>query len=167
MRIFAGIPCPRELLPHAERLQGLLSAVPGIEPLSLENLHLTVIPPWDERKPEAVIHDLRAISSAPFEMSFVSAGYGPHDGAPTLSWMLGERNAELDLLWLQSWRALWSQDPPKPAFPHVTLAKFPERSVLPALSLEAPVRCMVDRVALYEFVTGGRYHLLGERVLGR
>lgn len=166
LRVFAGIPCPRELLEAAALCQRQLDGVPGIEHLDPGNLHLTIIPPWDERDPAAVVRDLSAISMAPFKFTVTEAGFGPSQGAPRLAWLVGERSEELDRLWLQAWRALWSQDPPRPAFSHVTVSRFPERSVLPEITLPGPVTGTIDRVVLYESLGGGRYRVIGERLLG-
>jgi len=167
MRVFVALPCPEELLPAARGYQDLVSGIAGARLIDPAGLHLTVIPPWEEKDPAAVLRDFSAIDAGPAALTFdvAEASTTPH--GEHLFWMRAtEESAALRHLWLQAWRALWSQDPPRPPFPHVTLARFDDG--LPDLSLPTldPIVATLDRIALYESLSGLRYRILGERRLG-
>lgn len=164
MRIFVGAACPEELLPVIERCRRALEGVPGVQFLASGDLHLTIIPPWEERNPDAVVRDLAAIDAPSATLAVTEAGYGPDTGAPRLAWLWGPTTPAIDRIWLQAWRALWSQDPPRRPFPHVTFARFPEGVALPELpSLAGSGH--IARIHVYESLGGARYRILGTREL--
>ena len=165
MRVFVAAACPDELLGPVAAAQRALAGIPGVAFLTPDELHLTIIPPWEERQPEAVLRDFPAIASGPVDVRFTAHGYGTDAATPRLAWTLGDRSAGLDRLWLQAWRALWSQDPSRPPFPHVTFARFPEGSALPPLPELDPVVGTIRALRLYESA-GGRFRIIGERALG-
>lgn len=142
----------------------MLVGIDEVQILDPSTLHLTVIPPWEEPNPEAVVRDLSAISSGPFVQKIVEAGYGHDASDPDLAWLLGPSTPDLERLHLQAWRAIKSHDPPRRPFPHVTLARFPKGVALPPLP-RVDASGIVDAVALYESLSGRRYREIGRRQL--
>lgn len=166
MRVFVAAPCPDSLIPfiHQQRLQ--LDGVVGVEHVADSGLHMTIIPPWEDRNPDAVIRDLAAVSCGPLELAFVQLGYGSDAHEPELAWLLGERTDAVDRLWLQTWRAIQSHDPARAVFPHITMSYVPQGAVLPELDSSAlPVTGQIDRLAVYASLGAHRYEKLGERLL--
>ena len=163
-RVYVAIPCPDALREAAVACQEALKGVDDVLILDPATLHLTVIPPWDEPNPDAVVRDLSAVSCAPFELRVTKAGYGSDEADPDLAWLLGEASDGLRRLHLQAWRAIMSHDPPREPFPHVTIARFAKGAALPALTA-VEAAGVVDRIALYESLPGRTYRILGERRL--
>lgn len=169
MRVFVALACPPALSAAVLRYQELLKGVPDIRLLDEEGLHATVIPPWDERDPDAVIRDFAAIDSGPLTLRFDQAtvrNESRPDKPGGLLWLGADATPETERLWLQAWRALWSQDPPRPPLPHVTVARFPDPSRLPELPPLDPLEVTLDRLCLYESQGDLRYRIVGERLLG-
>lgn len=165
-RIFVGIPMPEDFLELATHHQEPLTGVPGVQLTQPGDFHLTIIPPWEEKDPDAVARDMAAIDVRTFPMSMTGVGYGPHGKPVSLAWLTAHLSPELDRLWLQTWRALWSQDAPRGTFPHVTLAHFPEGSAVPELTFGKQVTGMVSRVCMYEVLGDKRYKVLASKDLG-
>ncbi len=169
MRVFVALALPPELVAAVLRYQELLKDVPGVRLLDAEGLHATVIPPWDERDPDAVLRDFAAIDSGPLTLRFDQASVRTDPGKPGLGgllWLGATATPETRSLWLQAWRALMSQDPPRPPLPHATVARFPHDAALPELTPLEPLTVALDRLCLYESQGDLRYRVVGERRLG-
>lgn len=160
-----ALACPAELLPEVERQRRALEDVPGARILDTEGLHVTVIYPWDERDPQAVLRDFSAIDSGPVTLTFDRADFrvdGPRGG---VAWIQAESTPATERLWLQAWRAIKSHDPPFPPLPHVTVARFPVEAAAPELPAVEPVTVTLDRLCLYESEGNLSYRTIGERRL--
>lgn len=165
MRVFVALACPPELLPAVSRYRDLVAGVPGVRVLEDESLHLTLIPPWEEKDPDAVVRDFAAVSSPPVTLSFDAAEERRSDRGG-LIWIRGKGSPELERLSLQAWRAIKSHDPPRPVLPHVTVARFPEGAALPAIPPLEPVTATLGRLCLYGIAEPLTYRILGSRTLG-
>ncbi len=165
MKVFVGIPCPEELRELAYQVGKKIEGVNGCVVQRDEDLQLTIIPPWEEKDPDAVVRDFAAIASSPFGLTITGVGYGSDENTPELAWIVGERDESVDRLWLQTWRALWSQDPPRPAFPYITVAYFTPGAVLPPLVLDEHVTATVKAVALYEVLGNHQYRIIASKML--
>lgn len=175
-RIFIAAPLPdRASADVAALVDRVRSAgVPGggrdVRWVRLDGLHLTLRflgPTLDERI-GAVLAAVRAAASEapPFEVAIGGAGTFPSGPRPRALW-LGLRSGASDLegLALLVDRALgavgWPPEP-KPFRAHLTLARadgVPAGASVAARLIEAAadlrIACRVDRVGLYESLTGG------------
>lgn len=162
-RIYVAIPCPDEIRDVAVRLQEEMKAVSDVRLLDPGTMHLTVIPPWAEPNPDAVIRDLSAISTQPFRIRVTHAMFMPAE-APDRAHLVAEVSSDINRLWLQTWRAIMSHDTPRGVVPHVTFVRFPQGVALPQLP-EISASGLVDRIAVYESLPGRTYRIIGERLL--
>lgn len=149
----------------AASYQDLVAGVEGARILDQAGLHMTVIKPWDEKDPDAVIRDFAAVASGPVSVTFDIAESRQDPRGGGMLWLKGSNSPELELLWLQAWRALWSQNPPQAPLPHVTLARFPATTIVPAVPELQSLTVLFDRLCLYESVGDLEYRIIGEKRL--
>jgi RNA 2',3'-cyclic 3'-phosphodiesterase len=184
-RIFAAIPLAADARGAVEALVGAVreSADPGereVRWVRLDGLHVTlrfIGPTLDPRIPAALeAVRVAASESTPFEVGLAGAGAFPDAIRPRALWLgIGTGVDELSALTRAIDRELaargWSVEE-RPFRPHLTLARSDgvgtgsrtaARLMMEADGLD--VRWNVDRVVLFESVTGGgpaRYVPIGE-----
>jgi len=154
-RLFLAIPVPQEIQQRAFEFQRRHTTfnvrwIPG------GNLHVTLIPPWNEYHPQSVVALLRSsrIPIRPFRISYASISVGPDRQSPRLIWATGESPNELLNLKSLSGHIL-NKQAKRPDFKtHITLARFRPESfkTLPLQTLNESIRWNmdVDSFALYE-----------------
>jgi 2'-5' RNA ligase len=188
-RIFAAVPLPAEA---RERVEALVAAVRGsadpgereVRWVRLDGLHVTlrfIGPTLDPRIPAAIeAVQTAAAEHPPFDAGLAGAGAFPGPIRPRALWIgietgapgLGELTRALD-------RELASRGWPadeRPFRPHLTLARSDgvgtgtrTAAHLVEAAVGLDVRWTVDRIVLYESLTGGgpaRYVPLAEAALG-
>ncbi|MEX0751790.1 MAG: RNA 2',3'-cyclic phosphodiesterase [Xanthobacteraceae bacterium] len=123
-RIFVGVKVApeiaRELTRHVEGLgQSAVRLVPSAD------IHLTLLPPWDEVSIPEAIEKLRCVASrfGPFPLTFQHLGYGPQPKWPRLLWVECMATDEIAALNAALLRAFGQKDD-RPFLPHVTLARI-------------------------------------------
>jgi 2'-5' RNA ligase len=175
-RIFAAVPLPPDAnAAVASLVEGVRSAgVPGggrdVRWVRLDGLHLTlrfIGPTPDERLADAA-HAVRVAgaSAEPFEVAIGGAGVFPPRGRPRALW-LGLRDGEEESAELAATvdaalaDAGWTFEP-KPFTAHLTLARSDGVAAaaaigahLVALAADMDVRFRVERMGLFESITGG------------
>jgi len=188
-RIFVAAPVAADVRDAIGSLVGAIRAAadPGqreVRWIRLDGLHVTLrfIGPTLEAGVPDALEALRsaALEASPFEVAIDGAGAFPNHDRPRALWLgLGLGVAQLSDLTASVDRELaergWPPDP-RPFRPHLTLARSDgiasgartvERLIEGAKTLDA--RWTVDRIVLFESVTGGgpaRYLPLGEAPLG-
>lgn len=165
MRVFVALASPQELYDVAREYQQLVADVEGVRILKPDALHMTVIRPWEEGKPQAVLNDFRAITAHPVKLTMNRIRYRESRGGISLVLECSEDSETLRKLWLQTWRALWSQDAPEVVTQHITLARFPIDADLPILAPVEPVTAVFDKLCLYESLGNLEYQSQGEKLL--
>lgn len=184
-RIFAAIPLAADARSAVEALVGAVrsTADPSereVRWVRLEGLHVTlrfIGPTLDQRIPAALeAVQAAAVQATPFEVGLAGAGAFPDAIRPRALWLgIGKGVDELSALTRAIDRELaargWSVED-RPFRPHLTLARSDgvgsgsrtaARLMMEADGLD--VRWNVDRVVLFESVTGGgpaRYVPIGE-----
>ena len=188
-RIFVAAPVAADVREAIEALVGAIrsEADPGqreVRWIRLEGLHITlrfIGPTLEPRIPPALdaLH-AAAREASPFDVAIAGAGAFPNHDRPRAIWLgLGAGVGPLTDLTASIDRELaergWPPDA-RPFRPHLTLARSDgiasgartvARLIEAARTLEA--RWTVDRIVLFESVTGGgpaRYVPLGEARLG-
>lgn len=124
-RIFVGIPVSEELQQNIDFWQRQHSSFP-VRWISGDNLHVTLIPPWEEDNVEKIIALLKTlegtIGSAQISYSHVS--YGPTMKEPRLIWAIGEPPPQLVGLRFALQKLLRRKHEFSRWLMHVTLARF-------------------------------------------
>ncbi|MBI4250747.1 RNA 2',3'-cyclic phosphodiesterase [Candidatus Uhrbacteria bacterium] len=173
-RIFFGIPIEENLQEKiaAWRKKYERLAVRWVKP---NNLHVTLIPPWDEEDIDSVIRLLEhstAKAVEPLTLQFTRVAYGPSLREPRLIWAEGV--APHGLLTLKNWceSVLGVSADTRPFLLHLTLARFrPETfSSFPVKKLDESVSWSqtCSSVVLYEsnlLPGGAEYTVLFRRQL--
>lgn len=125
-RVFVGIKMADEIARElAEFTQPLRPY--GVRLVPRNDIHLTLVPPWDEPDTAGAAATLQAAISdfRPFVLTFVHLGYGPNLRAPRLLWV--ECSASDELADLQiALLAAYGKSNSRPFVPHVTLARIPK-----------------------------------------
>ena len=157
-RVFIGMPAGRELVEAAE---GFRRAHDGIQVrwAKPENLHLTLVPPWDCRDIDPVCRALEndVAGRAPEEVLFDKVSFGPDQRRPRLIWATGVPPvALLELSWLLQGLPGIREEHRRPFLLHLTIARFNSHDLrtMSSKKLREPVqwRGMLDAVCLYESI---------------
>ena len=87
VRVFVGLRIAPEIAAElAQRVRGLERA--GIRLVAPADIHLTIVPPWNEASTPEAIERLRrvVIKFGSFSLTFQHLGYGPQRSRPRLLW---------------------------------------------------------------------------------
>jgi len=97
----------------------------GVHPMSQNDIHLTLVPPWNEPAFADAIEKLgRAVEGHnAFRLEFRHVGYGPDPKRPRLLWAECSASKELTSLHEALLLAFGQRDE-RPFLPHVTLARI-------------------------------------------
>ncbi len=89
------------------------------------DIHLTLVPPWNEPTIQEAIDRLRhVVSDHPsFSLELRRVGYGPQPNRPRFLWVECENNDRLDALHAALLR-VFGQTDDRPFLPHITLARL-------------------------------------------
>src|SRR3989338_2294015 len=131
-----------------------------------ENLHVTLIPPWQENNIERIVAVLNTLKGAtgPIEMSFEKVTLGPNPFTPNLIWAEGSAPQKLIELKTNLEKAL-NMKPARETFKlHLTLARFkaPDIAHTPLQNLNERIEWH-ERAATFSLLestplpTGSRY----------
>jgi 2'-5' RNA ligase len=110
----------RELAQMAQPLERL-----AVRPIATEDIHLTLVPPWNESAVSKAIERLRSVaeSHSAFRLEFTHVCYGPDAKWPRLLWVECAAGKELTSLRAALMLAFGQSDE-RPFLPHVTLARI-------------------------------------------
>ncbi len=136
-RVFVGLKVAAEI---ATQLAGLSAGLerPSVRPVAVADIHLTLVPPWNEPSTGDAIEKLSRVAGrfAAFSLVFQHVGYGPQPRRPRLIWAdcaAGEEITALRAALLQA----YGQTDERPFQPHVTLARI--RGDGPAIARKHPI----------------------------
>lgn len=155
-RVFIGIKMPDEI---ADKLAGVQAHLAGLPVMLVpkENLHITLMPPWQETDVDAAAQKLRqAVSDFPaFKSSLNAVSYGPGKWRPKLIWATCGNCRELNELKKILLKEFGVRER-LPFNPHVTLARLRETDEkaprrMP-LDLPLSIPLPVERVQMFESV---------------
>lgn len=124
-RIFIALPISPELQESIHQWQKRYSDL-SVRWLAGENLHITLVPPWEEGDVESVITKLQSLANrvGSFTVHFDTAGFGPDPKAPRLIWATGPTPQELLYLKKDIEKILNYTPDRKTFLTHLTLARF-------------------------------------------
>ena len=112
----------------------------GVHPISKEDIHLTLVPPWNEPAFADAIEKLVRVVEGhyAFRLEFRHVGYGPDPKRPRLLWVECSASKELTSLH-EALFFVFGQRDERPFLPHVTLARIRRNGV------RVCRKCPVDR----------------------
>ncbi|MDP4266841.1 MAG: RNA 2',3'-cyclic phosphodiesterase [Bacteroidota bacterium] len=174
MRIFIGIQIGEELIKQIlkweDRHQTLLRKIePGadifVRWLKPENLHITVIPPWDTEDIESVKNNLEQINKiGAFEIMFDYVSYGPKIKHPRLIWTGGQTHKKFLELKSNLEDITGIKDNHQETLIHLTLARFKEpyfKKISSAKINENIIwKDIVSEITLFQSFPGSEYKIL-------
>jgi RNA 2',3'-cyclic 3'-phosphodiesterase len=153
-RVFVGLKiAPTVAKQLADRARGLERSPNRFVPCG--DIHLTLLPPWNERSVLDVIEKLRTISSRlrPFPLTFTCLAYWPNHRRPRLLCVECAPSDQLKAL-QDALLTDFGQMNDRPFKPHVTLARL-QRGAKPASTKDAldqdpALEQMVNTVELFQ-----------------
>lgn len=138
------------------------------------DIHLTLVPPWNELSIPAAVEKLRRVVSRfdPFFLTFRHVGYGPDPNRPRLLWAECAAGHEIEEL-RDALLLAFGQTDERPFRPHVTLARLRENGAV--IARKHPIDqnlLLVQRIESVELMQspppgGSGYRVLASLQLGR
>lgn len=124
LRLFVGLKIHAAI---ARDLSTLIRELddPAIRRVAVDDIHLTLVPPWPEKTADAAIAHLATVAArfGPMPLSIRHAGYGPDPRFPRLIWADCAATEELAAL-KAALLAAFGRSEDRPFRPHITLARI-------------------------------------------
>jgi 2'-5' RNA ligase len=100
----------------------------SVRPVAPADIHLTLVPPWNEFSTADTVEKLRRVADrfCPFTLTFQHVGYGPEPKRPRFLWaecVASKGIAEFRVALIQA----FGQADERPFRPHVTLARLRDK----------------------------------------
>jgi 2'-5' RNA ligase len=172
-RIFVALRVAPEIAGKLAQMARALERY-AVRPIMPADIHLTLVPPWNETSIPAAIATLRGVAdkAAPFTLAFSRLCYGPHLRRPRLLWAECAASDELSALHA-ALLAAFGQSEERPFRPHITVARIRGDGV--AVARKQPIDCAltflqrVESVELMQSPPAGEvgYRTLASLRLGR
>jgi 2'-5' RNA ligase len=123
-RLFAGVKIAPVIAEELARIAQELDR-PDVRPAAIDDIHLTLVPPWNERSPSQAVGTLWLVTERfnAFTLTIQHVGYGPDRHWPRLLWADCLATEELVRLRAALLDAFGQKDK-RPFHPHVTLARI-------------------------------------------
>ncbi len=124
VRVFVGLEIAPEIASQLAQLAATLEQS-SVRPVVPTDIHLTLVPPWNETSIPDAIEKLGRIAGTfgAFQLIFQHAGYGPQPRRPRLLWVDCAATDEIAALRAALLQA-YGQTDERPFQPHVTLARI-------------------------------------------
>lgn len=99
---------------------------PTLRQTSVENLHITLVPPWYVYNTTSIIKTLSSEVQKykPFQINFTELLLGPNKKHPRLIWITASTSAAFETLTKKLNKVLERTDEERKLVPHVTIARF-------------------------------------------
>ena len=165
-RVFVGLRIAPEIAKQLAQLAAGLER-PSVRPVAPADIHLTLVPPWNETSTADAIEKLGRLVSKfdAFWLIFQHVGYGPQPRRPRLLWADCAATDEIAALRTTLLQA-YGQTDERPFQPHVTLARI--RADGPAIARKYPIDqplSLTQRVETIEFFQSPPPGAKGYRIL--
>jgi 2'-5' RNA ligase len=124
-RIFVALPMSSAITQAVAEWRAEHGSLP-VHWVDGKNLHMTIVPPWNEEDADRAADILRTIegSIGGFNAKFTRVTYGPTQRKPRLIWASGESPDQLFILKHSAERTLGRVPETRPFRMHVTVARF-------------------------------------------
>jgi len=125
MRVFIALPISGALKNTIKQWRKTYKDLP-VRWLEDKNLHITLVPPWEENDLPRIEAALRKHPSqiGPQTLEFTETSFGPDSKGPRLIWATGQAPYELSQLRSSIEKILKRPITKKPLLQHLTLARF-------------------------------------------
>ncbi len=171
-RLFVGLKMASDIAEQLAAMAAELRDTPA-RLVATRDIHLTLVPPWQETSIELAIERLRGATYAfpSFLLKFERIGYGPRSRQPRLLWADCTASDEIAALHTALLGAFGQTDS-RPFRPHVTLARFREtdRNIVRRHPIDRKLRLVqaVRTVELFRSPPPGAkgYQILASMELG-
>jgi len=170
-RIFVAIKASPRLQENIAKLQEPFSSLP-IKWTLEKDLHITLVPPWEEEDVDSVKKKLNGFqgTTGEFRITFEKLAFGPNGEKPRLLWLKAMPSEKLRRLKEELEQLLKHKSKYKDWIIHMTLGKFePEDFSLSWLNSLPPglfvIQEEINSIALIESVpteSGTKYEILYE-----
>jgi 2'-5' RNA ligase len=123
-RVFVGLTVAPEIASELAQLAQDLEGF-AVRLMAPADIHLTLVPPWNEASPSEAMEKLRAVAGrfGAFPLAIQHVGYGPDPRRPRLLWADCAASDEIAALRGALLEA-YGQTDDRPFRPHVTLARI-------------------------------------------
>lgn len=124
-RVFVALPISKELQEEILEWEERFLQLP-VRWIKGKNLHVTLVPPWEEAEVHKVIESLSHSEKTigEFEIKFNRVTFGPSLRSPRLIWAEGKTVGQLSVLRDQLFETLGFQKDSRSFRLHLTLARF-------------------------------------------
>ncbi len=124
IRVFVGLKVVAEIAAQLVRFAAGFES-PAVRPVAPADIHLTLVPPWNEPATTEAIARLGRVAGqfGTFLLTFQHVGYGPQPRRPRLIWVDCGASDEITALRAALLQAFGQVDE-RPFQPHVTLARI-------------------------------------------
>jgi 2'-5' RNA ligase len=158
VRVFVGLKTADEIAADlAQRVRHLKQA--HVRLVEAADIHLTLVPPWQEEFPSRAIETLRTVAAqfGAFHLTYERIRYGPDVRRPRLVWVDCAQSDEIAALRAALLRAYERTDN-RPFQPHVTLARIRgnERSIARTFPLDIALGLAQDVATIELFQAPSR-----------
>lgn len=148
VRVFVGVKLDPGIADDLAEMAQVLAAF-QVRCVAAADMHLTLVPPWNETEPADAVEKLSAAVAGAdgFSLTFTHVGYGPDPRRPRYLWVDCTESEDIAALRARL-LAAFARTEERPFRPHVTLARLRDRGRTIArkcpidrmLSLTQPVR---------------------------
>lgn len=123
-RVFIGLKVAPEIALELARFAADLEQ-PSVRLVAVGDIHLTLVPPWEEASINDAVEKLRLVASrfGAFALTFQHVGYGPQPRRPRLLWADCAASDDIAALHTALLQA-YGQTDERPFRPHVTIARI-------------------------------------------
>ena len=172
-RVFVGLRIAPQIATQLAALAADLPS-PSVRRVAPADIHLTLVPPWNESSTPAAIEKLTCVAGkfAAFSLTIEHVGYGPQHRRPRLIWADCAPSDDITAL-RAALMVAFGQTDERSFQPHVTLARM--RGDGPAIARKHPIdqplslTQRVETVELFQSPPQGErgYRLLASLPLGK
>jgi 2'-5' RNA ligase len=147
-RVFIGIPVDGEIM-------DLITSLPYLADLPAtwvrrEDLHLTILPPWNTKDLEKEKERLRFLDKRfiHFPLFFHTVETTPRN-SPRIIWLRSDMIGSLSMIKQEIKTIFQREDEERPLLPHITLGRMTKSENSIAISEQIPVSIIATKLVLY------------------
>lgn len=162
MKLFLGVPAQEKIVYFIQRWREDNKYL-DVRWIEDENLHITLLPPWEEKHPEVAIQNLETLGPlSDIPIHFDSISLGSQRQNPNLIWLTGR--APLKLIYTKDRAEEIFQKPHRHHFKmHITLARLHKDSIPNLAPQKVSWSGVANSLVLYESLGYSQYRKLAQK----